>query len=325
MKHILSLVLRALTLIGAVAVCIVFYLFTIGFFDLTPAVGLLPSPSGRNVLDLTILQDTLAAEDISLFVAEEGESHDDAAARMLAQGAQVLIVAQDDAQVSDTLLTQAAAAGASILFVGDSPTRELLGSADTLWYLGSLPAYGGELLGKAVALDYREGVLADRNGDLLLQYYLYMDSPAVDQEDLAAHVLSECEHYGVYTAEVSYTDAEGNALPFDAESLAEQSAPEAIFCTSARDARHALATAEALGWLEGEQPVRIYTATQAPAEAAALVEEGIQAVVHADPEAVATAAARMTLNMLDRLFPGIDTGLSADSSGQFILPSTLTE
>ena len=113
--------------------------------------------------------------------------------------------------------------------------------------------------------------------------------------------------------------------PFDAESLAGQGAPEVILCTSVQDAQAALETASALGWLEGEQPVRIYAAADTPEEADSLVADGVQAVAHYDPVAMGSTAARMALNALDHQFPGLGTELSSDEAGRFILPYGLSE
>lgn len=325
MKHILSNIFKGLLLAGAVAACIVFFLYTIGFFAPSPAVGLLFSPSGKTYLDADTLKTALEAEDVELLAAESGESCADAANRLLAAGARVLIVPQDDASVDPALLDAAEAAGASVFFVGESPSDATLSSSAELWYLGSLASHGGEVLGKAIAMDYRDGTVFDPNGDLLLQYYLYQSSPNAEQTDLATYALAECEHYGVYTAQVNYTDEEGNALPFDAESLAGQSAPEIILCTSVQDAQTALETAAALGWLEGEQPVRIYAAADTPEEASALVADGVQAAAHYDPVAMGSAAAQMALNALDHQFPGLGTELSSDEAGRFILPYGLSE
>lgn len=325
MKHIFSVFFKGLLLAGAAAACIVFYLYTIGFFAPAPSVGLLASSSGRAHLDVSVLEADLAAHDVELLTADAGESAAAAAARLLAAGARVLIVPQDDASVDPALVTAAEKAGASVFFVGACPDNAVLASGAELWYLGSLASHGGELLGKAMAMDYRDGTVFDANGDLLLQYYLYQSAPDPEQADLASFALGECEHYGVYTAQVTYSDEEGAALPFDAEALAGQSAPEVILCTSEQDARAALETAAALGWLEGEQPVRIYAAADGPAEADALVADGVQAAAHYDPTLMASTAAQMALNALDHQFPGIGTDLSSDEAGRFILPYGLSE
>lgn len=325
MKHLLFNIFKGLLLAGAVAACAVFYLYTIDFFAPPPAVGLLTSPSGKTYLDADALQSTLEAEGVQLLTAEPGESCAEAADRLLAAGAGVLIVPQDSASVSSSLLEAVDAAGASVLFVGESPSDATLRSSARAWYLGSLASHGGELLGKAIAMDYREGTIADANGDLLLQYYLYQSAPDEEQTALSDYALAECEHYGVYTAQVSYTDEEGAPLPFDAEALAGQGAPEIILCTSPEDAQSALETAAALGWLEGEQPVRVYAAADTPEEADALLAGGVQAVAHYDPAAMGATAARMALNALEHQFPGLGTELSSDEAGRFILPYGLSE
>ena len=325
MKQILLNIFKGLLLVGGIGACIVFFLFTLDFFTPQPSVGLLVAPSGKTYLDRAALESGLEAEGIELLTAASGEGYATAADRLLAAGAQVLIVPQDSASVDASLLAAAEEADASVFFVGESPSSATLAASAKLWYLGSLAAHGGELLGKAMAMDYREGTIADANGDLLLQYYLYQSAPDEEQNDLASYALAECEHYGVYTAQVNYTDGEGAPLPFDAEALAGQGAPEIILCTSLEDAQAALETAAALGWLEGEQPVRIYAAADTPEEANALLAGGVQAVAHYDPAAMGATAAKMALNALAHQFPGLGTELSSDEAGRFILPYGLSE
>ena len=325
MKRILLFLLKALLVLGGAAVCIAFYLYTIGFFDLSPAVGLLPAPSGKAYLDSAALQTALEEQGVALLEAQPDEDREQAAARLLEQGARMLIVAQDDAAVSAALLQRAQTAGAAVLFVGQSPEASALAVGENVWYLGSLAAYGGELLGHAMAMDYRDGLTADANGDHLLQYYLYQSEDTPDQRQLAAYALEESEHYGVYTAPVSYTGGDGAPLAFDAEALAGQTPPEAILCTNAQDARAALAVAAALGWLDSEQPVRVYAAADTPQQADELVSEGVRAAAFYDPAAIAGAAAQMALNALEFQFVGLDTGLAPDAEGRFLLPYGLCQ
>ena len=190
MKHILFNIFKGLLLAGAAAACIVFYLYTIDFFAPPPSVGLLTSPSGKTYLDADTLKTALEAEEVEFLTAEPGESYADAANRLLAAGAGVLIVPQDAASVDSSLLEAAETAGATVFFVGESPSDATLNSSAELWYLGSLASHGGEVLGKAIAMDYRDGTVADANGDLLLQYYLYQSTPDEEQTDLANYAAS---------------------------------------------------------------------------------------------------------------------------------------
>ena len=143
MKHILFNIFKGLLLAGAAAACIVFYLYTIDFFAPPPSVGLLTSPSGKTYLDADTLKTALEAEEVELLTAEPGESYADAANRLLAAGAGVLIVPQDAASVDSSLLEAAETAGATVFFVGESPSDATLNSSAELWYLGSLASHGG--------------------------------------------------------------------------------------------------------------------------------------------------------------------------------------
>ena len=323
MKKFFIALFKLLLLAAAVFGCIVFYLYTVGYYSPAPSVGLLRAPSGQAHLDGEALRSGLAAEGVQLLTAAEGESAEAAARRLLDEGAKVLVLPLDSAAVDREVLALATAAGAEVLCVGEEPDSAALKASGSLWYLGFLPAHGGELLGQAMAMDWREGAVADKNGDLILQYYIHQGAPTADGQDLTSCALLECEHYGVYSALVEYKDEAGAALAFTAEALAGQTAPEVILCPDAGATRQALETAAALGWLEGEQPVRVYGAASSPAEAAALVEAGALAAAYQDPAAAGAAAAQLALNILEHRFPGTETELTADEAGRFLLPCGL--
>lgn len=326
MKRIFSFIFRALFVLAGAAACIYLYLYVTGYFTPAPAVGYIHSPSRAAYLDLDVLKNELAAGDVSLLESEEGEAPAAAAQRLLELGARVLIVGQDDPQVGSALLDAAAQAGATLVFVGSDPGAAVLASSDKAWYLGSEAAHGGELLGKQVALAYRDGVIADENGDHLLQYALFQTESGGAHSQFARYALEECEHYGVYTALLEYADEEGAPLPFNAERLTGQQKPEFILCTSPQDARTAYAVAQELGWLEGDAPVRIGAVAQNRGDAQALVADGVAlAVPYYDPQAAARAAAAMAQNAMAFRFIGQDTGLSPDVEGRFILPFQLIQ
>lgn len=321
MKRIISLFFKILLAAAGAAACICFYLYVIGYFEPAPTVGYIHSPSQAAYLDLDLLKGELEAQGTELLESEPAESQADAAQRMLEAGARVLLVGQDGPQVSAALLEAAEQAGATVILTGSVPEASVLTSSDKTWYLGSEPAHGGELLGKEVALAYRGEVIADENGDHLLQYALFQTSSSDYHRQLAHYTLEECEHYGVYTALLDYAGEDGEPLPFNAERLTGQQKPEFILCTSAQDARAAYSVAEELGWLEGEAPVRIGAVAQNRQEAEALVAEGIAlAVPYYDPEAAARAAAAMAQNALAFRFLGQDVGLVPDAEKRFILP-----
>lgn len=325
MKRVFRFLFKTLVLAGGVAACAVFYLYIIGWFDPVPAVGLLAAPSGEDHLDLPALEAALEAEELPLLKAEDGEDYVQAAARMIEAGARALIVPLDEPRVSQALLDAADSAGVALIFVGEYPGRAALSSGDNFWYLGGLPAHGGELVGKELALDYREGVVADSNGDLLLQYYLYQSAPDEEQTLFSDNLLAECEHYGVYNTPVSWLDEEGSPLPFEAQALEGQAAPEAILCSCEADALYALEVADALGWREGDTPVRVYAMANTPEAAARLLESGVEAAAYFEPAAVSAAAAIMAANALEYQFIATGTDLSPDAQGRVLLPCDLAQ
>lgn len=326
MKRFFSFLFKTLFVLAGAAACIYFYLYVIGYFDPQPTVGYIHSPQEAPYVDLNLLRQELAADEIKLLESSDGEAYADAARRLLEEGARVLVVSQDAAAVNADMMRLTENAGVTVLFVGESPERSMLLASDKSWYVGSEPAHGGELLGKQVALAFRDGIIADVNDDHILQYYLYQSAPSEYGNELARYTLEECEHYGVYTARAEYADEEGAALPFDAEHLAGQTPPEFILCTTAQDARAAYETAMQLGWLEGDAPVRIGTAALDEDEANCLMNDGlVLAVPYYDLQTVTRATAAFAKNALRFQFVGLNTGFSPDQDGRFILPFQLLQ
>ena len=208
-----------------------------------------------------------------------------------------------------------------LVVVGRSPQLQEMEDYDKLWYAGSNPALGGELLGEEMAMGFRSGAIADANGDLLLQYSLYLSDIGPYHQALSYYALQECEHYGVYSNLLEYLDENDDPLPFTAEALAGQQKPELLLCTTAEDARFLYDLAGQLGWLEGDAPVRIAAVAENSKLAQALVDDGIaMAATYYDIDQITQVAGQLALNALDSQFAGQGLELQPDETGRFFIP-----
>lgn len=321
MKRFFGFLFKGILFCGGVVGCIWLYLYCTGYFDPVPLVGYVRQPGAEVYLNESSLEAAVIAQGLR-FSTLEGEG---AVQQLLNEGASILIVAQTDTQNSKAIALAAEDAGAALFFVGQCPPSTALSMGDNVWYLGSEAAHGAELLGKQVALNFREGGIADANGDHLLQYYAYSTANGFDTV-FNHYALDECEHYGVYSSLVTYFDDEGASLAFDAEQLAGQPQPEFILCSNEQDARKAHETALSLGWLDGETPVRIAAAANTPDAAKSLVSDGVAlAAVYYEPDTVSDALAAFLPNVLERQFVALGSSLVPDAEGRFILPYKIAQ
>ena len=234
---------------------------------------------------------------------------------------QVLIVSEDEDILDPALLHLARSHGIPLVVVGRSPQVQEMEDYDKLWYVGSSPALGGELLGEEMAMGFRSGAIPDANGDLVLQYSLYLSDIGPYHQALSYYALQECEHYGVYSNLLEYLDENDDPLPFTAEGLTGQQKPELFLCTTADDARFLHDLAGQLGWLDGDAPVRIAAVAENLELAQALVDEGIAiAASYYDIDEITRVAGQLALNSLDKQFAGQGLELQLDESGRFFIP-----
>lgn len=321
MKRIALILAKLFAVCAALGLCVLLYLFSVGYFDPQPAIGYLHSPKELPYVDLDALENRFAENGIRFLLGDESSGYEPAAQALIDQGAQVLIVSEDEDMLDPALLRLARRHSVPLVVVGRSPQLQEMEDYDKLWYVGSNPALGGELLGEEMAMGFRDGTIADANGDLLLQYSLYLSDIGPYHQALSYYALQECEHYGVYSSLLEYTDENDDPLPFTAEALAGQQKPELLLCTTAGDARFLYDLAGQLGWLEGDAPVRIAAVAENPELAQALVDDGVAvAASYYDIDQITQVAGQLALNALDNQFAGQGLELQPDETGRFFLP-----
>ena len=321
MKQIALIIAKLFAVCAALGLCVLLYLFSVGYFDPQPAIGYLHSPKELPYVDLDALEDRFAENGVRFLLGDESAGYEPAARELIEQGAQVLIVSEDEDILDPALLRLARRHSVPLVVVGRSPQLQEMEDYDKLGYVGSNPALGGELLGEEMAMGFRDGTIADANGDLLLQYSLYLSDIGPYHQALSYYALQECEHYGVYSNLLEYLDQNDDPLPFTAEALAGQQKPELLLCTTAGDARFLYDLAEQLGWLEGDAPVRIAAVAENPELAQALVNDGVAvAASYYDIDQITQVAGQLALNALDKQFAGQGLELQPDETGRFFIP-----
>ena len=321
MKRIALILAKLFAVCAPLGLCAVLYLFSVGYFDPQPTIGYLHSPKELPYVDLDALEDYFSENGVHFLLADESADYEPAARELIKQGAQVLIVSEDEDILDPALLHLARSHGIPLVVVGRSPRVQEMEDYDKLWYVGSSPALGGELLGEEMAMGFRSGAIPDANGDLVLQYSLYLSDIGPYHQALSYYALQECEHYGVYSNLLEYLDENDDPLPFIAEGLTGQQKPELFLCTTADDARFLHDLAGQLGWLDGDAPVRIAAVAENPELAQALVAEGIAiAVSYYDIDEITRVAGQLALNSLDKQFAGQGLELQLDESGRFFIP-----
>lgn len=321
MKRIALILAKLFAVCAALGLCVVLYLFSVGYFDPQPAIGYLHSPKELPYVDLDALEDRFEENGVRFLLGDESAGYEPAARELIEQGAQVLIVSEDEDILDPALLRLARRHSVPLVVVGRSPQLQEMEDYDKLWYVGSNPALGGELLGEEMAMGFRDGAIADANGDLLLQYSLYLSDIGPYHQALSYYALQECEHYGVYSNLLEYLDENDNPLPFTAEALAGQQKPELLLCTTAGDARFLYDLAGQLGWLEGDAPVRIAAVAENPELAQALVDDGVAvAASYYDIDQITQVAGQLALNALNSQFAGQGLELQPDETGRFFIP-----
>ncbi len=321
MKRFLVPFLKILSLCAAIALCGLLYFVSIGAFSDAPAIGYLHSAHQPPYADLDLFENQFSSRKISFLESDPAVPQSEAAQFLIDQGAEVLIVSQETNELDPILLETAKNNGTTLLLLGNCPDHKVLDGYDKAWYVGSDSALGGELLGKQLALAFRDGTISDLNGDRLLQYAFFEQSGSPAAEHLAESTMLECEHYGVYSNRIVYADENGQPLEWNAEQLREQPKPELLVCTSEKDTRSAYALAQELGWLDGDAPTRIGTVVENKDLAQKLIDEQITiAVSYYDVDAVSRYTAQFALNAIDHEFIGQDSDLKSTTDGRFFVP-----
>lgn len=316
--------------LAALALCLVVWLTASGAFTPASAVVLFTDKNGAAYLDSDRLAQQLT--DCTLYTLDaEGDATAQLEELQRTQKREVraAIVAADDRTLAANLAKQLAQTGLPVILTGAAPEEGLVETGN-IWYVGSDPASGGELLGEALAADWNSGALSDLNGDYLMQYVLRGPEETSLSYPLLQAVLNECEHYGIFSnpvqeepdqtlsdelsqIEQAQQDArDGEAPAADAEDtpvvLSLGSTPETILFGGAESGQAALEEAARQGWTDGETPSLLAGFALNELQARQLAEAGAARVVYYDLPTVTDTAAALTVNLLAERTPieGLD-------------------
>ena len=316
--------------LAALALCLVVWLTASGAFTPASAVVLFTDKNGAAYLDSDWLAQQLT--DCTLYTLDaEGDATAQLEELQRTQKREVraAIVAADDRTLAANLAKQLAQTGLPVILTGAAPEEGLVETGN-IWYVGSDPASGGELLGEALAADWNSGALSDLNGDYLMQYVLRGPEETSLSYPLLQAVLNECEHYGIFSnpvqeepdqtlsdelsqIEQAQQDArDGEAPAADAEDtpvvLSLGSTPETILFGGAESGQAALEEAARQGWTDGETPSLLAGFALNEPQARQLAEAGAARVVYYDLPTVTDTAAVLTANLLAERTPieGLD-------------------
>ena len=306
--------------LAALALCLVVWLTASGAFTPALAVVLFTDKNGAAYLDSDRLAQQLT--DCTLYTLDaEGDATAQLEELQRTQKREVraAIVAANDRTLAANLAKQLAQTGLPVILTGAAPEEGLVETGN-IWYVGSDPASGGELLGEALAADWNSGALSDLNGDYLMQYVLRGPEETSLSYPLLQAVLNECEHYGIFSnpvqeepdqtlsdelsqIEQAQQDArDGEAPAADAEDtpvvLSLGSTPEAILFGGPESGQAALEEAAQQGWTNGEVPSLLAGFALNELQARQLAEAGVARVVYYDLPTVTDTAAALTINLL---------------------------
>ncbi len=333
----LSALGKLLLVLFCLWLCFYFYQRARGRYHTPRPVGLVQN-TDASYLDEEALSAALSEEGFTLLTHSEGDTAADLEA-LLDEGTELvfLALAEDQTDLAQGLLSQAAEANATLVFLGACPDETLLESYDKAWYLGASPAYGGEVLGKALADAFRDGQLRDENTDGLLQYRPYTEEDPDFADTLVSYTLQECEHYGVFSAQYApgnlaaeeEEESQAGLDEFEKLLLAQQEEeelaaaelpPELLLAANAANTLQALAEAEEFGW--DSASLACFAASRE--EAAQLRQEGADAAVYYDLDEVTRLARLMAANREEGNDLAQDTGYFPDGR-KLLVPYQLYE
>ncbi len=272
---------------------------------------------------------------ISCFASNETELLQ-FAAQLLEDDAQALIVSLPSSSAAQALIELCKEKKISLIFTGAKPTPETMQMYNNCWYIGMLCEQTGELLGKAVAEDFKAGIIPDTNGDGLLQYawfggdnfggnlhYEYSLQSAADMGVFSSEIFSQLTACG---KQAGYAMAQ-NLLGISLISLDSSSnesneiidtapikypTPEAVLCADSATARGAAPLLKEAG---------IYLACVGLSEqdAQALESEEIHAPAWFARDTVTNYSVLFANNLLNGKHVTLDTDLYLDELRQTLV------
>lgn len=310
-----------------------------------PVIGVIECPWVLDIsaVDAALVETAFADPDSQSTVicckASDAESLVQSAEDLLTDGAQVLIVSLPSADAADKVIDLCQPVGASVIFTGAQPSAAAMQKYDKCWYIGMLCEQTGELLGKAVAEDFKNGVIPDANADGLLQYAWFGGDTAGGGELHYRYCMQSCDDMGVFSAEIfskltacgeqagyamaqnllgiSILPSEGStdsSQPEEVVDIAPASypLPEAVLCSDSATARGAVP-------LLAEAGVYVACVAFSEADAQSLEEMGIHAPTWLPRDQVTEYAVDFARNILQGRHVTLDTGLYLDDSRQSLV------
>lgn len=258
------------------------------------------------------------------------------AQNLLLDDAKAILVSLPDSGTADDLIALCKEKGVPLIFSGAKPTQETMESYDKCWYIGMLCEQTGEVMGKAVAQDFKDGIIPDTNGDSLLQYAWFGGDNTGAGELHYQYCLQSCADMGVFSNEIfsQFTACGVDAGYAMAQNLlgvsiigadsASQSGeivdtapvsyptPEAVLCSDS-------ATAEGAAPLLLEQNIYVACVAWSEAEAKSLEEKGIHAPVWFARDEATEYAVLFVDNLLNGRHVTLDTDLYLDEFRQTLV------
>ena len=200
MKRYLIHILEFYLIAGTLCACGYAALLLGGYFDQAPRAVYIQQEGAEGAFADQIA--AMLGDDLRLTIADSGDDLLTQATELLESDACALVLDLKTIPENAQALTELAREKQiALIWLGARPDAKVL-EYENSWYVGSDPAQAGELLGEQAAMLFREGTAADRNADLLLQYVWAGNTAFADAGTLQQYILDECEHYGVYTAQV---------------------------------------------------------------------------------------------------------------------------
>lgn len=316
MKRYLIRILEFYLIAGTLCACGYAALLLGGYFDDAPMAAYIRQDGAEGAFPEQIAASL--GDELRLTVVNGSDDLLAQAGGLLDQGACALVLdlktAPENAQALSALAQERQVA---LIWLGDRPAAEAL-EYENSWYVGSDPAQAGELLGEQAAMLFREGTAADRNADLLLQYVWAGNTKFSGVGTLRQYILDECEHYGVYTAEVaSLSGTEQNLAEQAAAEVAEPAAqPEILFCSDPQALTSLELARPSLSWWAEDSGLPVLTTAASQAAASDLIQSGqASAVAWYDGDTASRLVSAMLLNTASLRFVGQGEDIQPD--GQF--------
>lgn len=323
MNRYLFRILKFYLVVGALCACGYAALLLGGYFDEAPMAGYIRQDTAAGAFPEQIAEQL--GDDLVLNVVTVSGDPLEQARVLLDQGVLALVLDMAQAPGDPAAFSELAAEyQIPLIWLGVYPGKEAL-EYENCWYVGSDPAQAGELLGQEAAMLFRDGTAADQNGDLLLQYVWAGNTGFSGSATLRKYILDECEHYGVYTAEVGSLNGSAQDLAEEAAlELAEPAAqPEILLCSDPQALESMELARPSLAWWGEESALPVLTTAGSQEEAAELIETGrALAVAWYDGAEASRLTAAMLQNAASLSFVGQGQDIQPDGQ-TFAIPYQL--